>query len=115
DGLTYTFKLRRGAKFHDGAEVTAEDVRYSIERILALKKGAASLLSTMVAPGSTKAVDKSTVQFTVSKPTAIFMAVMPEIHVVNSALLRKHENDGDWRGTLLSWTDVGLRVYMSNI
>src|SRR5881628_308163 len=89
DGLTYTFKLRRGAKFHDGAEVTAEDVRYSIERILALKKGAASLLSTMVAPGSTKAVDKSTVQFTVTKPTAIFMAVMPEIHVVNSALLRK--------------------------
>src|SRR5438132_8392067 len=75
DGLTYTFKLRRGAKFHDGAEVTAEDVRYSIERILALKKGAASLLSIMVAPGSTKAVDKSTVQFTVTKPTAIFLAV----------------------------------------
>src|SRR5215468_6354076 len=75
DGLTYTFKLRRGAKFHDGAEVTAEDVRYSIERILALKKGAASLLSTMVAPGSTKVIDKSTVQFMLTKPAAIFMAV----------------------------------------
>ena len=51
DGLTYTFKLRRGAKFHDGTEITAEDVRYSIERILALKKGAASLLATMVGAG----------------------------------------------------------------
>src|SRR4029077_5963443 len=89
DGLTYTFKLRRGAKFHDGAEVTAEDVRYSIERILAGKKGAAALLATMVAPGTTKAVDKSTVQFTLTKPASIFMAVVPEVHVVNSALLKK--------------------------
>src|SRR5262249_31616371 len=31
DGLTYTFKLRHGAKFHDGTEITAEDVRYSAE------------------------------------------------------------------------------------
>src|SRR5713101_7031602 len=76
DGLTYTFKLRRGAKFHDGAEVTAEDVRYSTERILAMKKGAAALLSTMVAPGSTKALDRYTVQFTLGKPAAIFLAVV---------------------------------------
>src|SRR5436305_7715278 len=58
DGLTYTFKLRRGAKFHDGAEVTAEDVRYSAERILALKIGRASLLATMLAPGATRALDR---------------------------------------------------------
>src|SRR5207237_10286565 len=91
DGLVYTFKLRRGAKFHDGTEITAEDVRYSMERILALKKGAAALLSTMVAPGTTKAIDKSTVQFALTKPASMFLAVVPELHVVNSALLRKHE------------------------
>src|SRR6185503_5938484 len=83
DGLTYTFKLRRGAKFHDGTEITAEDVRYSAERILALKKGAAALLSTMIAPNSTKALDRHTVQFTLGKPAAIFLAVVPEVHVVN--------------------------------
>ncbi|MBI2906944.1 MAG: ABC transporter substrate-binding protein [Chloroflexi bacterium] len=33
DGLTYTFLLRKGVKFHDGRELTAEDVRYSLDRL----------------------------------------------------------------------------------
>jgi len=111
DGLTYTFKLRRGAKFHDGTEITAEDVRYSMERILALKKGAASLLGTMVTPGATKAVDRHTVSFTLTKPTAIFLAVVPEVHVVNAALLKKNEKDGDWGAAWLTSNDAGSGSY----
>jgi peptide/nickel transport system substrate-binding protein/oligopeptide transport system substrate-binding protein len=34
DGLTFTFHLRRGVKFHHGREFVAEDVRYSYERLL---------------------------------------------------------------------------------
>lgn len=34
DNLTWIFNLRKGAKFHNGAEVTAEDVKYSFERLL---------------------------------------------------------------------------------
>src|SRR5947209_13497020 len=41
DGLTYTFVMRNGVKFHDGSEVKAPDVVYSFERILAVGKGAA--------------------------------------------------------------------------
>ena len=34
DGMTYTFKIRQGAVFHDGTDLTAEDVKFSWDRIV---------------------------------------------------------------------------------
>lgn len=102
DGLTYTFKLREGATFHDGTEVTADDVVYSIERILALGQGPARLFKPIVAPGSTKADGKYTVVFTLNQPAAPFVATVPELVVVNSKLVKEHEKDGDWGAEWLS-------------
>ncbi len=34
DSRTYVFKLRRGVKFHSGAEMTSEDVKFTLERVL---------------------------------------------------------------------------------
>jgi len=112
DGLKYRFKLRKGAKFHDGTEVTAEDVVYSADRQLALKKGAASLFASLIEPGSTKAIDRYTVEFTLGKPTAIFMAAVPVLFVVNKALVQKNDDKGDWGARWLSSNDAGSGAYM---
>jgi ABC-type transport system substrate-binding protein len=95
DGLTWTFTLRDDVTFHDGTSMTAEDVVYSFERMLALKRGAGSLFLPMIDPGMTKAVDDHTVAFTLKEPSAIFAALVPDILVVNSTLVQENEVDGD--------------------
>lgn len=35
DDKTYVFKIRQGIKFHDGSDLTAEDVKFSLERAIA--------------------------------------------------------------------------------
>lgn len=106
DGLTYTFTLR-DAKFKDGSPVEASDVVYSIDRILAMKKGAYSLYEGTIEPGSTKALDAKTVVFTLSKPSAIFLATVPEIYVVNQELVEANYNGDDQGTEWLSKNDAG--------
>jgi peptide/nickel transport system substrate-binding protein len=68
DGLVYEFVLRKGAKFHNGDPVTAEDVKYTFGRY----KGAGSkTLKERVA--SVDAVDAQRVRFRLHKPWPDFM------------------------------------------
>src|SRR5690606_30896285 len=48
DNLTYTFQLRQGIKFHDGREMTAEDVKFSFDRLMAIGEGFAYLFRGVV-------------------------------------------------------------------
>ncbi len=68
DGLVYTFTLRDGVKFHNGNDVTAEDVKYSLERVAGILDGTA-LISTLSAERggitSVDILDDKTVQVTV--------------------------------------------------
>lgn len=64
DGLVYTFTLREGVKFHDGSVVTAEDVKYSLERASGLLDGTPLISSLKVLTG-VDIIDEKTVQVTV--------------------------------------------------
>lgn len=89
DGLTYTFKLHKGVKFHNGREVVAQDVKYSIERTTnpktespgagfydsiagmdAFKKGKAKDVKGIAV------VDPATIKFTLTRPDATFLHVL---------------------------------------
>ena len=74
DGLVYTFKLYENACFSDGTPVTAEDVKFSIERA-----GESAKKKTVVsAVDHIDAVDDHTVQITLSKPYAPFLTKMTD-------------------------------------
>ena len=55
DGLTWEFKLRTGVKFHDGSEITADDVVYSFKRMLAIGKAPAGAVKPVLKPDSDRA------------------------------------------------------------
>jgi ABC-type transport system substrate-binding protein len=107
DRVTYTVTLKPGAKFHDGSPLTAEDVVFSMERILGMKKGAYGLFNGVIAPGKTVAVDPHTVRFTLNQPFAVFTSILSELWIVNSKLLRQHDKSGDWGADWLARNEAG--------
>jgi ABC-type transport system substrate-binding protein len=69
DGKTYTFFLRKGVEFHDGAELTSDDVKATFDRIAKPPQGISIPRSVLFrALGEITAPDKYTVQFKLSEP-----------------------------------------------
>lgn len=93
DGLTWTFTLRKGVKFHHGREVTAEDVVYSFTRIIdpKVKSGAADLFINIKGAREFRegkadhvagltALDRYTVQVVLDEAPVPFVSVLAVGH-----------------------------------
>lgn len=85
DPTTYIFKLRRGIKFHNGEELTADDVVFTFERILADDglDGQPSPRKGLVEPlQSVEKVDDYTVRMKLAKPSAAFLQLLVHTQIV---------------------------------
>jgi peptide/nickel transport system substrate-binding protein len=77
DGRTYTFKLRRGVKFHDGAEMTSKDVKASFDKIIFPPPGMkSSRKASYQAVEAVEAPDPYTVRFHLKWPESSFVLNM---------------------------------------
>ncbi|NKX48220.1 ABC transporter substrate-binding protein [Rhodobacteraceae bacterium R_SAG8] len=89
DGKVFTFKLREGVKFHNGRVMTADDVKYSLDRVTnpATQSPGAGFFGSIegydaVSSGEVtelsgvKVLDEQTVEITLSRPDATFLHVM---------------------------------------
>ena len=109
DGLVYTFVLRESAKFHDGKPVTAQDVKWSIERAAdpdTLSHTAETYLGDIVGAkdkleglanevSGVRVVDDRTIEFTIDAPKSYFLAKLtyPTAYVVDQEQVT---DDGTW-------------------
>jgi len=76
DGLTYTFPIREGVVFHDGTELTADDVLFSWDRAMTmdLPESQAFKLSETIA--DMRVVDDFTFEVTLIEPAALFLGTV---------------------------------------
>jgi len=95
DGKTYTFKLRKGVKFHDGSEMTSRDVKASYDKIIFPPPGVGSTRKGQYADvASVEAPDASTVVFKLKEQSASFLAGLasPWNFIYKADLLAKDPN-----------------------
>jgi peptide/nickel transport system substrate-binding protein len=96
DPVTYEFRLRDGVKFHDGTPFTAEDVKFSIDRILTGKVGGQiSPRKDLLGPlQRVDIVDPHTVRFVLSTPWPLLPAMLPFFEMVSRDFVKKVGDDG---------------------
>jgi peptide/nickel transport system substrate-binding protein len=101
DGSVWTFKLRRGVKFHDGKVMDAEDVATTFDRLADPDGGsnALSVFTGVLSKGGAKAVDANTVEFQLDAPNGNFPYLISSDNY--NAIILPKTYDGDWEKSFI--------------
>ncbi len=83
DGLTYTFQLRHGVKFHSGKTLTSADVKYSIEKVIAPDSQSARK-SSFTAIKNIATPDPNTVVVTLASRSISFVYNLSYVWIFNA-------------------------------
>ena len=83
DDRTWEFKLRRGVKFHDGSELTAEDVAFSINRVPTVPNSPGPFSAYTKAITGIDIVDPYTLRFRTAAPHPLMPNDMSTIYIVS--------------------------------
>lgn len=93
NGTVWTFKLRKGVKFHSGGEMKADDVVASIDRLAdpANSSNALSVFTGILQKGATKKVDDYTVEFHLDAPNGNFPYMLPQTENLSDGSSRNED------------------------
>ncbi|MBN1318513.1 MAG: ABC transporter substrate-binding protein [Anaerolineales bacterium] len=117
DGITWTFNLKKGVMFHNGSELTASDVVWSMNRLLEIGEGLAYVFLGTVE--SAKALDDYTVEFTLNQPSGLFLTSLIRLYVADEQEVMEnvvspgpYGDKGDYGKEWLLTHDAGSGPYM---
>lgn len=108
DGRRYVFTLHADARFHDGTPVRADDVKYTVDRMLALKIGVWAYLTPV---SGAEVLDARRVAVDLYAPFPGFLGAMTRLYIANADLIRANEHEGDFGQRWLQTHDAGAGPY----
>ncbi|MPZ24641.1 MAG: hypothetical protein GEU28_14170 [Dehalococcoidia bacterium] len=113
DGLNYTFKLRQGVKFTTGAELTAEAVKFSINRLHEIQLGP---LYMTAAYDRSEVIDPTTVAFTLKYPYPAWPVILSNpavLGVIDPAFVEANGGSTpEERNDFISTNTAGTGAFM---
>ncbi|HET6618372.1 MAG TPA: ABC transporter substrate-binding protein [Dongiaceae bacterium] len=115
DGTVWTFKLRKGVKFHNGQEMKADDVVASIDRLADPDNGsnALSALTGVLSKGGTRKVDDYTVEFHLDAANGNFPYCVSTDNY--NAVILPADYKGDFEQTMIGTGPFKLEKYTPKV